>query len=28
VLGPRYKVKPAPDFFAEAKQLLGETAVL
>ena len=28
VLGPQYKVKPVPDFFAEAKALLGETAVL
>src|SRR5262249_62358729 len=23
VLGPQYKVKPVPDFFAEAKALLG-----
>ena len=28
VLGPHYKVKPVPDFFAEAKALLGEAAVL
>ncbi len=28
VLGPQYKVKPVPDFFAEAKMLLGEAAVL
>jgi hypothetical protein len=28
VLGPSYKVKPVPDFFAEAKALLGEAAVL
>jgi hypothetical protein len=28
VLGPAYKVKPVPDFFAEAKALLGEAAVL
>jgi DNA polymerase-3 subunit alpha len=28
VLGPKYKVKPVPDFFAEAKALLGESAVL
>ena len=28
VLGPKYKVKPVPDFFAEAKALLGEAAVL
>jgi DNA polymerase-3 subunit alpha len=28
VLGPQYKVKPVPDFFAEAKALLGEAAVL
>jgi len=27
-LGPQYKVKPVPDFFAEAKALLGEAAVL
>ena len=26
-LGPRYRVKPDPDFFAEAKALLGEAAV-
>ncbi len=25
---PKYKVKPVPDFFAEAKALLGEAAVL
>jgi hypothetical protein len=28
VLGPQYKVKPVPDFFADAKALLGEAAVL
>jgi hypothetical protein len=28
VLGPKYKVRPVPDFFAEAKALLGESAVL
>jgi DNA polymerase-3 subunit alpha len=28
VLGPQYKVKPVPDFFAEAKALLGEAAVI
>jgi DNA polymerase-3 subunit alpha len=28
VLGPQYKVKPVPDFFAEAKALLGEAAIL
>ncbi len=28
VLGPQYKVKPVPDFFAEAKALLGEAGVL
>src|SRR5205809_1007220 len=28
VLGPQYKVKPVADFFAEAKALLGEAAVL
>src|SRR5205807_2872330 len=28
VLGPQYKVKPVPDFFAEAKALLGAAAVL
>jgi DNA polymerase-3 subunit alpha len=28
VLGPAYKVKPVPDFFAEARALLGEAAVL
>jgi DNA polymerase III subunit alpha len=28
VLGSQYKVKPVPDFFAEAKALLGEAAVL
>jgi DNA polymerase III subunit alpha len=28
VLGPQYKVRPVPDFFAEAKALLGESAVL
>src|SRR5205814_4448314 len=26
-LGPRYRVEPAPDFFAEVKSLLGEAAV-
>ena len=26
-LGPRYRVEPAPDFFAEVKALLGEAAV-
>jgi DNA polymerase-3 subunit alpha len=26
--GPQYKVKPEPDFFAEAKALLGEQAVV
>jgi hypothetical protein len=25
--GPRYRVKPVPDFFAEVKALLGEAAV-
>ena len=25
--GPAYKVKPAPDFYAEVKMLLGESAV-
>ena len=25
--GPQYKVKPAPDFYAEVKMLLGESAV-
>jgi len=27
-LGPGYRVKPVPDFFAEVKALLGEAAVL
>jgi DNA polymerase-3 subunit alpha len=27
-LGPRYRVKPDPDFFAEARALLGEAAVV
>jgi hypothetical protein len=27
-LGPTYRVAPVPDFFAEAKALLGEAAVL
>jgi hypothetical protein len=27
-LGPSFKVKPVPDFFAEVKALLGEAAVL
>ena len=26
-LGPEYRVQPMPDFFAEAKALLGEAAV-
>ena len=26
-LGPEYRVDPAPDFFAEVRQLLGEAAV-
>jgi DNA polymerase III subunit alpha len=26
-LGPKYRVEPVPDFFAEAKSLLGEAAV-
>jgi DNA polymerase III subunit alpha len=26
-LGPQFKVKPVPDFYAEVKMLLGETAV-
>jgi DNA polymerase-3 subunit alpha len=26
-LGPRYRVQPDPDFFAEAKALLGESSV-
>ena len=25
--GPDYKVQPAPDFYAEIKMLLGESAV-
>jgi hypothetical protein len=28
VLGPQYKVRPVPDFFAEARHLLGESAVV
>jgi DNA polymerase III subunit alpha len=28
LLGPGYRVRPVPDFFAEAKALLGEAAVL
>ena len=28
VLGPQFMVKPVPDFFAEAKMLLGEAAIL
>jgi hypothetical protein len=28
VLGPQFKVQPVPDFFAEAKALLGEAAVI
>jgi hypothetical protein len=27
-LGPRFRVEPVPDFFAEVKSLLGEAAVL
>jgi hypothetical protein len=27
-LWPGYRVQPVPDFFAEAKSLLGEAAVL
>jgi DNA polymerase-3 subunit alpha len=27
-LGPKYRVQPVPDFFAEVKHLLGEAAVL
>jgi hypothetical protein len=27
-LGPEYRVRPVPDFFAEAKALLGEAAIL
>jgi hypothetical protein len=27
-LGPAYRVEPVPDFFAEAKALLGEAAVV
>ncbi|MGZ4334600.1 MAG: hypothetical protein ACXVRJ_10055, partial [Gaiellaceae bacterium] len=27
-LGPDYRVRPVPDFFAEVKALLGEAAVL
>jgi hypothetical protein len=26
--GPDYRVRPEPDFFAEAKALLGEAAVV
>jgi DNA polymerase III alpha subunit len=26
-LGPQYRVRPVPDFFAEVKALLGEAAV-
>jgi hypothetical protein len=26
-LGPDYRVKPEPDFFAEIKSLLGEAAI-
>jgi hypothetical protein len=26
--GPQFRVDPAPDFFAEAKALLGEAAVV
>ena len=26
-LGPDYRVKPVPDFFAEVKSLLGEAAI-
>ena len=26
--GPQFKVKPVPDFFAEVKALLGESAVV
>jgi DNA polymerase-3 subunit alpha len=26
--GPQYRVKPAPDFYAEVKMLLGESAVV
>ncbi|MEP6813048.1 MAG: hypothetical protein ABI990_08670, partial [Actinomycetota bacterium] len=26
-LGPEYRVRPVPDFFAEVKSLLGEAAV-
>ena len=25
--GPQYKVAPAPDFYAEVKMLLGESAI-
>ena len=25
--GPQYRVRPAPDFFAEVKALLGEAAI-
>ena len=28
VVGPDYRVKPEPDFFAEVKSLLGEAAVV
>ena len=27
-LGPDFRVQPVPDFFAEAKALLGEAAVV
>jgi hypothetical protein len=26
-LGPNYRVRPVPDFFAEVRHLLGEAAV-
>ena len=26
--GPSYKVQPVPDFFAEVKALLGESAIV
>jgi hypothetical protein len=25
--GPQFKVQPAPDFYAEVKMLLGESAI-
>ena len=28
VLGPDYRVRPEPDFFAEVKSLLGEAAIV